>query len=257
MPAWTKETQITNARHLLHHQSQCRRPRGLDGRLVNESHSGVFLSGLKWLVCHSGLGTLLLCNVGGQGKYPMSLAWTSHEIYFCVANEGTNPPATNQTSDRIPTAPTKSQSVSHAGHRPPGRGSVGTGRGCVCQPERGAEEGPAAQGCGDRTVVREATAQTRAPQSPQTQGRTQPLAVSGALGERKWEGREKEAELAGAAWGATVYSFTHRLQQLACQGRSALRALSEGSWCLPKITARSELLSTQRWGDGKFQKPPM
>lgn len=173
MPGWTKETQRTNAHHLLHHQSQCRRPRGLDGRLVNESHSGVFLSGLKWLVRHSGLGTLLLRNVGGQGKYPISLAWTSHEIYFCVANEGTNPPATNQTSDRIPTAPTESQSVSHAGHRPPGRGSVGTGRGCVCQPERGAEEGPAAQGCGDRTVVREATAQTRAPQSPQTQGRTQ------------------------------------------------------------------------------------
>lgn len=141
MPGWTKETQRTNAHHLLHHQSQCRRPRGLDGRLVNESHSGVFLSGLKWLVRHSGLGTLLLRNVGGQGKYPISLAWTSHEIYFCVANEGTNPPATNQTSDRIPTAPTESQSVSHAGHRPPGRGSVGTGRGCVCQPERGAEEG--------------------------------------------------------------------------------------------------------------------
>jgi hypothetical protein len=34
---------------------------------------------------------------------------------------------------------------------------------------------------------------------------------------------------------------------------SALRALSETSSCLPKIV----LLSTQRWGDGKFQKPPI
>lgn len=89
--------------------------KGLDGRLVNKSHnSGVFLSGLKWLVCHSGLGTPLLRNLGGQGKYPISPAWTSHEIDFCVANERTDPPhtpATNKTSGRIPTAPTESQSL--------------------------------------------------------------------------------------------------------------------------------------------------
>lgn len=71
--------------------------KGLDGRLVNKSHnSRVFLSGLKWLVCHSGLGTLLLRNLGGQGKYPISPAWTSHEIDFCVANEGTDPTSNQQ-----------------------------------------------------------------------------------------------------------------------------------------------------------------
>jgi hypothetical protein len=102
--------------------------------------------------------------------------------------------------------------------------------------------------------VREATTQTCAPQSPQTQGSTQPLAVSGSLEERKWEGREKETDLAGAAWGP---QFIASPTDSSNWPHSALRASSEGSWCLPKITARSELLSTQRWGDGKFQKPPM
>lgn len=100
--------QRTKARNLLNHQSQ-RQTQGF-GRKVSQQelpYRGVFLSGLKWFICHSGLGTLLLRNLGGQGKYPTSPAWTSHEIYFCVANEGTNPPATNKTSDRVHTAPQK------------------------------------------------------------------------------------------------------------------------------------------------------
>lgn len=103
--------------------------------------------------------------------------------------------------------------------------------------------------------VREAATQTYAPQSPQTGEAHNTLAVSQGLAGRKWEGTEQETELPGAAWGpqftASPTDSSPRLP-----GHSALRALSEGSSCLPKITARSEMLSTQRRGDGKFQKPP-
>lgn len=68
----------------------------------------------------------------------------------------------------------------------------------MCVSQGGAlGRGAAAQVCGDRT---ERQPHRPVPNSPKEAHKR--LAVRQGLGERKWEGREKETELAGAAWGA-------------------------------------------------------
>lgn len=176
------------------------RPGGLHGRLVNKSYSGVFLSGLKWLVCHGGLGTLLLRNLHGQGKYPISPAWTSHEIYFCVANEETNPPATNQTSDRIPTAPTESRSLMQ--DRGLLEGAVWSRQRLCVSAGAGCWGGGSSSGLRRQNSVSERQPHRPVPHSSHRPREAHnPLAVSRGFRERKWEGRGKETELAEAAWG--------------------------------------------------------
>lgn len=136
---------------------------------------------------------------------------------------------------------------------------MGLGKGCLCQPERGAGAEEAAGLWGLNSVLER---QPHSPMlhSPHSAGEAhKTLAVSQGLGEGsgKKQGRKQNHPPPSSCLGPTVYGFTHRLQQPACQGRAALRVLSESSSCLPIITAKSETLSSQRWGDGKFQKAPM
>lgn len=77
-----------------------RRARGLDGRLANKSYNGAFLSGPKWFVCHGGLGTLLLRYLRERNKGQVSPAWTSQEIYVCVAKESLDKSRGNQPRPR-------------------------------------------------------------------------------------------------------------------------------------------------------------
>lgn len=72
-----------------------------------------------------------------------------------------------------------------------------TGEGCVCQPEWGAGEGGSSSGLWRQNSVLERQPHRPVPNSPKEAHK--PLAVRQGLGERKWEGREKETELAGAA----------------------------------------------------------
>lgn len=99
-PAWTKGTRRANIQNPLGHQSHRRRPRDLEGRLANKSYNGAFLSGPKWFVCHGGLGTLLLHYLREWRKGPVSPAWTSQEIYFCVAKGGLDKSRGNQPRPR-------------------------------------------------------------------------------------------------------------------------------------------------------------
>lgn len=134
---------------------------------------------------------------------------------------------------------------------------MGLGKGCLCQPERGAGVEEAAGPWGRNSVLER---QPHSPMlhSPHSAGEAhKTLAVSQGLGEGSGKKQGRKQNPPPSCLGPTVYGFTHRLQQPACQGRAALRVLSESSSCLPIITAKSETLSSQRWGDGKFQKAPM
>lgn len=82
----------------------------MDGRLANKSYNGAFLSGPKWFVCHGGLGTLLLRYLREQSKGQVSPAWTSQEIYVCVAKESLDKSRGNQPRPRQDT---------HSSHRMP------------------------------------------------------------------------------------------------------------------------------------------
>lgn len=113
------------------------------------------------------------------------------------------PTGNQQTSDCIPTAPTESQSLMQdTGLLEEAVWEQGK---VVCvSHSRMLRRGQQLRSVETEQPVREATSQTCAPQSPQSpqiQGSTQPLAVSGSLEERKWEGRETETELAGVARG--------------------------------------------------------
>lgn len=122
--------QRTNAQNLLNHQSQ-HQTQGFGWKVSQQELQWCFSQWFEMVHLPWWLGTLLLRNLGGQGKYPISPAWTSHEIYFCVANKGTNPPATNKTSARICTASTEADLSCRT--EASWKGQCGAGKDCVSE----------------------------------------------------------------------------------------------------------------------------
>lgn len=141
--------QRTNAQNLLNHQSQhqtqeCRR------EVSQQELQWCFSQWLEMACLPRWPGHPVPSEPRWAGQVPIGPAWTSHEMYFCVANEGTKP--RQPTKPQIGYAQLPQKADLSCRSETSWKGQCGAGKGCVCRPEQGSGKGAAAQVCGDRTV---------------------------------------------------------------------------------------------------------